>query len=199
MSKRHLISAILLIGILTSISCKKESDNNITCANLTGWLSNGHEAVFVNTPIFIFADTLYTSFQEVGVGIFKSTSKFDDGTGYPIQTSYLQACNNSIYQATNSALTNKQEVYRVDGNIGDTWTFTTTSVGGNTVTTTTTITDKNVSITVPAGTFNCIRLNQVSTSSAGGSATTDTYINNNAGPVLIDGTSAHYELARKNY
>ena len=189
----------MLLGSLTIFSCKKSKDANPTCANNTGWLRNGHQAVYVNTPVFIFADTLYATFEEVSGGVFKSTSKFDDGTVYPTQSNYIQACDNSVYQAATSDLANKQEVYRVDGTVGDTWTFTTTSTGGNTITTTTTITEKNVSITVPAGTFVCIRFHQVSTSSAGGSATTDTYINNVAGPVLVDGTSVHYELARKNY
>ena len=199
MSKQHFITTFLLLGTLTIFSCKKDDNNIPTCANNTGWLKNNHEAVFVNTPIFISADTLYTTFAEVSPGVFKSTSKFDDGTVYPTQSNYIQACNNSIYQATTSSLVYKQEIYRIDGIVGDNWTSTTTSSGGNTITTTSTITEKNVSITVPAGTFVCIRFTQVSTSSAGGSVTTDTYINNNAGPVLIDGTSVHYELARKNY
>ena len=142
---------------------------------------------------------MYTTFAEVSTGVFRSTSKFDDGTVYPTQTTYLQACGNSIYQAETADLANKKEVYRIDGNVGDTWTYTSTSFGGSTVTTTTTIAEKNVSVTVPAGTFVCIKFRQVSTSSAGGSATTDTYINNSVGPVLVDGSSVNYELARKNY
>ncbi len=200
MSKRNLFAGLLLLGTLTIFSCKKDSpNNNAACANNTGWLQNGHAAVFINTPIFITADSLYASFEEVSTGVFKSTSRFDDGTLYPSQSNYLQACDNSIYQAVAADLVNKQEVYRINGNVGDTWTFTTTSSGGNSITTVTTITQKNVSKTVPAGTFVCDLFHQVSTSSAGGSATTDTYINNAAGPVLVDGTSVHYELARKNY
>ncbi|MBC7536290.1 MAG: hypothetical protein H7258_11415 [Ferruginibacter sp.] len=200
MSKRNLFAGLLLLGTLTIFSCKKDSpNNNAACANNTGWLKNGHAAVFINTPIFITADSLYASFEEVSTGVFKSTSRFDDGTLYPSQSNYLQACDNSIYQAVAADLVNKQEVYRINGNVGDTWTFTTTSSGGNSITTVTTITQKNVSKTVPAGTFVCDLFHQVSTSSAGGSATTDTYINNAAGPVLVDGTSVHYELARKNY
>lgn len=199
MSKHHLLAALMLLGTLTIFSCKKNNDDTTTCVNNTGWISNGHAAVFVNTPIFIAADTLYTSFEDLGSGVFKTTSKFDDGSVYPTQSNFIQPCNNSIYQAATADLANAQEVYRIDGNVGDTWTFTSTSIGGNTITTATTITEKNVSKTVPAGTFICTRFTQVSTSSAGGSVSTDTYINNDAGPVLVDGTTAHYELARKNY
>lgn len=200
MSKQRLLVTLSLLVTVTIFSCKKDNDP-ITpdCANNTGWLRNGHEAVFVNTPIYITADTLYASFEEVSTGVFKSTSKFDNGTVYPVQFNYLQACNNSIYQAATVDLSNKQETYRIDGNVGDTWTTTNTSTGGNTITNVNTIKAKDISITVPAGTFLCMKLNQVSTSSAGGSASTDTYINNNAGPVLVDGSSVHYELARKNY
>ena len=199
MSKRNLLAMLTLLGVITISSCKKDNDSNPGCTNNTGWLRNGNEAVFENTSIFLAADTLYTSFAEVSTGVFRSTSKFDDGTVYPIQTTYLQACGNSIYQAETADLANKKEVYRIDGNVGDAWTYTSTSFGGNTITTITTIAEKNVSVTVPAGTFVCIKLRQVSTSSAGGSATTDTYINNSAGPVLVEGSSVNYELARKNY
>lgn len=201
MSKRNLLAALLLLGISTISSCKKDDpdNNNVTCANNTGWLRNGHEAVYANSPLFIAADTLYATFSEVSTGVFKTTSKFDDGTLYPVQVNYQQPCDNQIYQAMTADMANKQEVYRVDGNVGDTWTFTTTSTQGNSITTTTTITEKNVSVTVPAGTFVCLKFQQVSVSSAGGSVTTNTYINNNAGPVLVDGTTVHYELARKNY
>jgi hypothetical protein len=202
MSKLNFAAALMLMGTLTICSCKKDSNNNNTnpaCTNNAKWLRNGHQVVFVNTPIFVEADTLYASYEELSTGVFKSTSKFDDGSVYPTLSNYLQACDNSLYQAATPDLANKQEVYRVDGNVGDTWTITTSSLGGNTITTTTTISEKNVSKTVPAGTFVCMRFHQVSTSSAGGSVTTDTYINSDAGPVLVDGTSVHYELARKNY
>ena len=204
MLKQKLFAAILLAGTLTIFSCKKDhTDNNnsnpATCTNNTGWIKNGHMAVYTNEPIYIFADTLYTTLEEVSTGTFKSTSKFDDGTLYPTQSVYLEPCNNSIYQALTADLANKQEVYRIDGNMGDTWTSTTSSSMGNTITTVTSITGKNISITVPAGTFSCIRFHQVSTSSAGGSVTTDTYLENNAGLIMADGTSVHYELVRKNY
>ena len=203
MSKLNLVASLMLFGTLTICSCKKDSNNNnnanAACVNNTKWLANGHEVVFVNTPIFIAADTMYATYEEVSTGVFKSTSSFDDGSVYPAQNNYMQACDNNIFQAATPDLANKQEVYRVDGNVGDTWTLTSSSAGGYTITTITTISEKNVSVTVPAGTFVCIKFHQVSTSSAGGSATTDTYVNNDVGPVLVDGTSVHYELARKNY
>jgi hypothetical protein len=209
MTQRNLMAALMLLATLTIFSCKKDHDDNnvvtppvtppATCANNTGWLRNGHEAVFVNTPVFIAADTLYATFEEVSTGIFKSTSKFDDGTVYPTQSNYIKPCDNIIYQAPAADMANQQEVYRINVSLNDTWTFTTGSSQGNTITVVTTITEENVSVTVPAGTFVCDKFHQVSTSSAGGSVTTDTYINNDAGPVLVDGTSVHYELARKNY
>ena len=200
MSKRNLVAVFMLLGTLTIFSCQRDPVvDNPDCANNTGWLRNGHELVYVSSPIYIFADTLYTSISEVSPGVFKSSSKFDDGTMFPTSSVYVQACNNSIYQAAAQDLAGKQEIYRIDGNVGDTWTATVTSSGGNTITTLTTISQKNVSVTVPAGTFVCTKFRQVSTSSAGGSVTTDSYLNNVAGLVLADGTSVHYELARKNW
>jgi|GEM_PF-4491006 len=194
--------AFILLGTLTISSCQKEShdDDNENCTNNTGWLRDGYEDVYVNTPTFIPADSMYVNTEEVSAGVFKSTTKFDDGTMYPTHSVYLQACGNSIYQSNTPDLANKQEIYRMDGNVGDTWSFTVTSAGGETLTTTTTVIERNVSVTVPAGIFsNCIKFRNVVVASSGGSATTDFYVNNDAGPVLADGTTLHYELARKNY
>ncbi len=199
MLKNRLLLSLTLFAALTILSCKKDNNTNNSCANNTGWLVNGHQFVYESSSLFIPADSLYVSLDEVSTGVFKSTSILDDGTVIPTQISYLQPCDNNIYSAVTPDLNNKQETYRVDGNVGDTWTTTSTSSGGNTITTVSTITEKNVSTTVPAGTFVCLKIRQVSTSSAGGSTTSDTYINNNAGLILLDGSSIHYELVRKNF
>lgn len=198
---RKISTAFLLLATVTIFSCKKDNNDNssASCTNLTGWLANGHELVYENSPIVIAADTLYSNFTDVGGGVFKAISKYDDGTIYPTQTVYIQPCGNSIYQATTQDMANKQEAFRVDGSVGDSWTTTLTSAGGATVTTVNTIQEKNVSVTVAAGTFSCIKFHQVATISTGGSVTTDIYMNNSVGAVVVDGTTTHYELARKNF
>jgi hypothetical protein len=202
MSKLNFAAALLVLASLSMISCKKDNGTPAaSCTNNTQWIKPGHQFVYENFPILIMADTLYVDLVEELPGTFKSTSKFDDGTSYPTQVTYLQPCDNSIYQALDVTLSNKQEIYRIDGNVGDSWTNVTTSTGGNSVTTTTTIAAKNVSVTVPAGTFSCIQFHNVATSSAAGSITVETeiYLDNNAGLVKAEGNTAHYELVRKNY
>ena len=194
--------ACMLMGALTMTSCKKDSTPDETCTNNTVWVANGHQFVYWNEPIYILADSLYINLEESTPGIFKSTSKYDDGTIYPVQSNYIQPCGNSIYQSAVSTMDNRQESWRIDGNIGDNWSSSVTSVGGYTVTTTTTIAAKNVSVTVAAGTFSsCLQLHSVSVSTAPGSSTVDTdvFLDNTAGPVKVLGTSVHYELVRKNY
>ncbi|MDB5226881.1 MAG: hypothetical protein JWN78_1074 [Bacteroidota bacterium] len=196
-------SMLLLLTISIS-SCKKSSNstnnNNIpgNCVNNTGWVRDGHSWVYTNEPIYIFADSLFVTMESAGSGIFKSTSTFDNGTPF---SGYAKPCGNYIYQAADAAMTNAQIAYYVDGNINDTWSSVVTSTGGYTVTNTFTITDKNVSITVPAGTFSCLVIHITSHSTQPGSLTveTDLYMNNTYGMIETDGNTSHYELVRKNF
>lgn len=195
------LSMLLLLTISIS-SCKKSSNSNNNvpgnCVNTTGWIKDGHRWVYTNEPIYIFADSLFNSMDAAGTGVFKSSSSFDGG---PAQSVYLQPCGTDIYQSTSAAMTNSVIIYKTDGNVGDTWSNTLNSTGGYTVTSTFTITDKNVSITVPAGTFSCLEIYQESHSSQPGSLAVEAYVylNNTYGMIMTDGNTVHYELVRKNF
>lgn len=192
---------LLLIGFSLFNSCKKNDNSGNgsgSCINQTGWAKDGHLFTYVNNSNFIFADSLYVNIQEVSSGIFKSTSTFDDGTIYPVVSVYVQPCGNSIYQSTAADMANKQEVYRIDGNVGDNWTATIGSLGGMQTINTISIAAKNVSVTVPAGTFKCIQLHTVTTVQ-GQTLETEMYLNNTYGPIKVEGTTTAYELARINF
>lgn len=205
--KNQTITYLLLLIFLTSISsCKKTDDDSgkeipSDCTNNTGWIKNGHQFVYINDPYYIFADTLYSSIEEISAGVFKISHRYDDGFIYPVYSAYLKPCKNEIYQGSSAAMANAFVVYHIDGNVNDTWSNTTTSAGGYTITTNYKITGKNVSVTVEAGTFTCLKIHLISTSTQPGSLTTesDYYLNNESGLIKLDGNTAYYELARKNY
>jgi len=203
MPKLKLIAALMLIATFV-VSCKKSNDDNTNpavCTNNTQWIHNGYKLTYVNDPIFISADSLYISFQDVTGGIFRSTTQFDDGSLYPTSSSYMQPCGNSIYSDTATDMAHKQELYRLDGNVGDSWVYTGTSQLGNTITVTTTIAAKNVSVTVPAGTFTTMRLHQLTHSSNPAQPDTqlDTYLDPHYGPVKVSGDYVSYRLAHANF
>lgn len=171
------------------------------CTNNSGWLRNGHELVFENNSLFVLADTLYTTLEEVSPGIFKTTNIYDNGALYPPLISYQQACGNSVFQSSTADMANSQEIYRMDGNVGDSWVANITSQGGQSVTMTTTIIARDVQVTVPAGTFNTVHMRSESevVGVPGSSSVIDQYVSNAEGPVKMDSDMVQYLLARKNF
>jgi hypothetical protein len=207
MRKSYLAIAILLAGITLMTSCKKNTSTttgNVIpsgCVNTTNWLADGHKLVYATYSPYISADSLYVTFHLVSPGVFSSTSIYDDGSLYPAATSYLKPCSTIIYQSTSSSMSNAEIGYKTDGTIGDKWTAILISLGGTTGYDTTTIAAKNVSVTVPAGTFNCIQLHSVVTIHTPYYQTvvTDYYLDPTYGPVEATGTTVDYELARANF
>lgn len=208
MTKKNSIYLLLMLVVVIISSCKKDdntNNNNVNipanCTNITGWIKNGHEWVYTNNPIFIVADSLFVKMQETSTGIFKNSSTYDDGTFYPTISAYLKPCDNYIYQSTESSMANPIVVYHIDGAIGDSWSNSTPTSGGYTSTNTVTITDKNISVNVPAGTFSCIKYHMKSVSTKPGSIVveTDFYFNKDYGMIKTDGNTVSYELVRKNF
>lgn len=206
MKNRWLFSVLLLT--LAFSACKKSSNNSngnnglpANCTNQTGWLVNGHEWVYSNDPIYFYADTLYIKAEDAGSSVFKLTNTFDDGTLYAPMIAYAKACGTDVYQSAAASMSNAYLSYKGDGNVNDTWTSTVASTGGYQVSNTLKITGVNVAVTVPAGTFTCIKVHMTSVSTQPGSITveTDIYYNNSVGMVKTDGTTAYYELVRKNF
>lgn len=206
MKKTIKIYMALFAITLFIASCKKDDDSNnntpTNCTNLTGWIRDGHKWVYSNEPILFFADTLYVScFSTSTQGVFRSEDLFDDGSFYPIYKSYTKPCGNDLYSSSTEDMANANIPYKLNGSIGNSWTSTTTTTLGYTATNTISIAAKNVSITVPAGTFLCDKYHVISTSNQPGSitVTTDIYLNNDYGMILTDGNTSHYELVRKNF
>ena len=204
MQKTISIAVLSLFTILLVASCKKNdsSSNNTACTNnASPWLADGHKNAYKVTDVngVHIADSLFINYLSDSAGIFKTSSAYDNGAP---TYSYLQCCGNSIYSGQVSSLSDRQETYRLTGNVGETWTNTQTSNGGIQITTTNTISALNTSVTVPKGTFSCTKITAVSSYTYLGvpySLTTDFYLDAQKGIVKALGTTVHYELVSTNF
>lgn len=205
--KKHLFQAlaICLLGFLTTSCGDDEDTDNIIpsdCTNLTGWVVSGHQWVYDHYSDYIFADSLtVTVAAEIGNGVFRVNSVYDDGFIYPAYTTYMKPCKNDIYSSSSENMADAFVAYKVDGEVGESWNYTGKTQAGYTATVQQEITGKNISVTVPAGTFSCLKLHQVMNSSQPGSLTviSDIYLNNQYGLIKLDGNTTEYQLRRKNY
>jgi hypothetical protein len=169
-----------------------------TCANTAVWAKNNNQWVYEISNTLLPTDTLYTKYLDAGPRIFRVLQQFDDGTLFPIDTAYAEFCNNKVYNANNIAMANKLEAYRLDGVVGETWSNTSTSSLGNTVTNECKIIAKNVMVTVPLGTFSCLHINTKST--VGTQVVTgNIYLNSQKGLVQFKGSTVDYDLVRTNF
>lgn len=204
MKKKLQKFAFLIFALTVLSSCKKPEDDSdliaaSECKNTTQWLKNGHKLAYKNFPIFLPGDSLFSEFKEEKPGIFRTLQRVDKGA--TVTSLYFQACGNIIYQSSVISMDNKYEVYRLDGNIGENWSYMQDSGVGYSVTNKTTITEKNVNLIVPAGTFKCIKLLMVTTypNAPVGGLKTEMWFNEKYGMIKTKGYSAHYELAKANY
>lgn len=179
-----------------------DDDNPDTnCVNNINFVKDGHEIVYVCLPPTPIADSLYTVYNETAPGIFTVTQTFDDGEFFDPVNVFVKPCDKIFYQAQEPDLSDLQLTYDLNGELGDSWVQTTTSQLGYTITNTSTIEEVDISVTVPAGTFNCMRIRTLSEYSVSGfpDLTNDTYLSADYGPVKIIGETAHYEMVRTNF
>ena len=198
MKKHFLIASFVLLTLTTLNSCKKDSaSTDSDCVNTTQWIKNGHKFSFKNFPLLILGDSVFLEIKEISPNVFQGINKT---SLYNLPSSYLQPCGNNIYESTVSSMANKQISFKLDGQIGESWVVT-QPVQGYTATSTTTIKEKNVMITVPAGTFACTKFTSVTVTnnSSTPTMTFDMYYNNQYGLIKIIGLYVHYELAKANY
>jgi hypothetical protein len=208
MKKIFYYACVLLVFSATAISCKKDSTTNgngvipSNCVNNLPWVQAGRTWVYSNEPIYIYADSLVITIDnEVSSGIFKTTTKYDDGAIFPTVTQYVKACDKDAYYATASDMSNAYLAYKLSGNVNDTWNYASNTVQGYSATATNKIVAKNVSVSVPAGTFSCTQIHTDIASSAPGALPvyTETYVSEQYGLIKVDGNTAHYELVHKNF
>lgn len=199
--KSYFLNVAVLFFFLGLIASCSKMDDSSGCSNNTGWIITGHEWVYDHYSDYISADSLFVSVTAESDGAFTYNSTYDDGSLYPTFTSYLQPCGNDIYSAKTVSMADKFIVYKTDGNIGDKWSYTGTTTGGYAATAVNEITGKNITVSVTAGAFQCLKIHQVLTSSQPSSipVVTDFYLNNQYGIIQVDGSTTQYNLVRKNF
>ena len=199
MKKHFLIASFVLLTLTTLNSCKKDSaSTDSDCVNTTQWIKDGHKFSYKNFPLLFPGDSVFLEIKEFSPIVFQSINKT---SLYTLSSSYIQPCGNIAYESTVSSMANKQISLKLDGDIGESWAVSAQSGQGYGATLTTTIKEKNVMVTVPAGTFACVKYTTVVVSSNPSTPTTsvDSYYNSKYGLIKIIGLYTHYELAKANY
>ncbi|MCW3125949.1 MAG: hypothetical protein JWO03_1607 [Bacteroidetes bacterium] len=190
--KTKLLFPVALIGLLFLASCQ-HATTTTNCINTFPYLANGHTLHYSITDAFLFSDTSF----DVSIGItsssdvYMSTGVSDQGSLN--QTGYFHPCNDKLYLGnTVSAAQSSGNYERVNNvPVNTTWSETVSGTTYNYA-----VIGKNISVTVPAGTFVCDKV----TYHEAGTINTDTiYCNAAVGDVKYDGTLFSYELHHKNF
>ena len=192
------IASLLLITVSIFTACKKSEDDVVvveptpipvvdSCGTpLMTFLTNGHILTYDFT-YFGTTITLTHTIKSYGTkGEFKTilnSSAFNDSV-------YSKECGGWLRRSPKYPLLNTYKYRKSATAVNDAWTYTDASTTVNYV-----VVAKNVSVTVPAGTFVCdkITYHQIGTSN------TDTiYFNNTVGDVKYVGL-IEYKLKSKNF
>lgn len=187
------LSFLLLTILLSVISCKKDEKNNNACINNSSFYKDGARFAYKNTPIVIPADSVFVTLEKITDNQFKSTTHYDE---FMVASNYIEICGTKGYQSMTASFENKQMAYDLAAKEGESWTLAASTVSGVSASNTITLTAKDIEVTVPAGKFKVSVFRAVSKVNGSVVAHSDMYITADHLPVKVEGTTAHYELAR---
>ena len=193
------LGCLVIFGVSYLSSCKKDTEETTpdtsvpvvtptdTCGTpIMSYLAAGHILTY-DFSYFSSTFILTHTIKNFGGNQFKtilSSSLINDSV-------YSKECGGWLYQSPSQTLTANHKYRKSNTVVGDTW----SSTNGAT-TATYVVIAKNVSVTVPAGTFLCDKITYHQT----GTSNTDTmYFNNSVGDVKYLGTGFNYSLKTKNY
>jgi len=112
----------------------------------------------------------YEVLEKQSSGAYKLKISYDDDAFEPTSYSYIKLINGDYYSSDNADFTNYVLSLKSKNlKVGDKWTVKATSTAGGTATSNFECVSLNNSITVPAGTFNAIKLNFDASSTTVGS------------------------------
>lgn len=199
--KKSYIAACCLVifGINYFSSCKKDTEETTpeatvpvvtptdTCGTpVMSYLAAGHILTY-DFSYFASSFILTHTIKNFGSNQFKtvlSSSVINDSV-------YSKECGGWLYQSPSQSLTSNHKYRKSSTVVGTTWTSINGSITANYV-----VIAKNVSVTVPAGTFTCDKITYHQT----GTSNTDTlFFNNSVGDVKYIGTGFNYALKTKNF
>lgn len=198
-NKWFLVTSISLCLVFALTGCSKDDDEQPTPSsnnpppntNATfPFLKAGNQLQYSFQSIFITDTAFSVNFTADG-NAFKNTQTFLPSASVGI--TWLKECTGNLALSGSSASVDCANIF-FKGNrvVGDSWTFTTSS--GNTATHA--VVAKNVSVTVPAGTFICDKMTY---STVGGFNTDTLYFNNDVSFVKYEGLIGNYQLKSKNF
>lgn len=142
---------VFLALIVAFVGCKKDDSNNDnTTPAAEPFLKVGHEMVYEFTTssqgVNMTGEISYKVIEDLGNGSYK-IEQTTQMTGIPAQTSYDTWTKDNAFGMGKDMSTAK---------VGDSWTEANAGI-----TYTTTVTSVSENVTVPAGTFTCVKLEQV--------------------------------------
>ncbi|HKR05877.1 MAG TPA: hypothetical protein VJY62_14675 [Bacteroidia bacterium] len=173
---------IIITGIVIS-GCKKDDEHGCGTPLMT-FLADGHKFRYAHSGYLGFVDTVDITIKKYGTdGVFQFLQV---GMGGHYDTLYLKECDGWLYRSSDSSMFAAEKIRKSITAVGEVWTSSTKYR----------VTAKNVSITVPAGTFICDEIKYDETSAYPGVL----YFNNTAGEIKDHGgKGASRTLISKNF
>jgi hypothetical protein len=189
------IFTFLVIAVtILFISCKKDSDapSGGACSHGFGFLKDGASLTYDYSTLFTPNSTVTISFDSISAGVFSETIR-DVSNSTVLGTRYMKGCNgwllNDIVQNVSDTLKYMKESRA----LGEEWVyFDPQFMNYNDYK----VFKKDVSVTVPAGTFTCDEILYTQR----GAINTDTlWWNNTYSFIKYSGLLFSYELKGKNF
>ncbi len=166
-------------------SCKKKEVLD-DCLNTSPWYQKDVKLVFKsNLPGL--ADNVNYFVKEVN----KSRVQVIDDIGIFVPIGHLRICDKKLYKASSLQYTDEQVFYDLNGSVGDKWIVETEEVS-NRIVETITLKEKNVSLSVPNGTFETTIF--LLEGFRNYPYSMKLYVTNDHGPVKLAGRSADLEF-----
>jgi len=185
--------ALLLLLSTTFYSCKKDNEEpeNGDFSSEVVYLKVGHKWIYnVIGPLAPY-DTYSQEFSSVSKGIFTVSNQYDNETPFTNKAYYENGYLNNMGTAAAKA-PNQQFLKYKDVHLGDTWTRVTP-----TETYYYKVVGLNETVTVPAGTFICKKI-EITFKNA--SNTQYSYFSDTSGLIMVDNEELfNLELKSKNF
>ncbi len=187
---KTLISCVIAASLtVVAASCKKDEKPG-TCAIDSPWYKDGARHAYKNNSPFIDADSLIVTIKKLSDTRFESRS--DAGLiGFG---GFQEICGSKLYAASTAEFSDTYLLYDLDAKVGDSWSITQSTFQGNSVVNTMTMMEKNVALTVPAGTYT-VSVIKIESKIAGMTVqTAHMYVAEGLGLIKMIGTTTDYEL-----
>jgi hypothetical protein len=189
------LTVLMTVVICIIASCKKDNDDSSSgpCIHSFTFLKNGAELTYSYSGLFGTSSTVKNIYDSTSqAGVFKHTIK-NISNGATLGTRYMKGCGGWLYNDVTVNIKDSLKNIKEDRALGDEWGYYDPQLMKFNEYK---VYKKNVSITVPAGTFTCDQLIYHQE----GTINTDTlWWNNTYSYIKYSGFLFGYELTSKNF